>query len=201
MQWWNLKISEIQKLMCVFKMAPWGPSQYKDARLCNKWIPAIVSFLYGNAWKDGFYTETALVALMNVSQWDSIQSALRWRHNDHAGVSNHQPHGCLLNRLFRLKSKITSKLRVTGLCAGNSPGTGEFPAQMASYAENVSIWWRHHEKPPVCCVSVHNSTFSCETSLWEANTSHKHGGECVTCLCMSTNVGIWRMDVDKLMIN
>ena len=42
--------------------------------------------------------------------------------------------------------KKTSKLRVTGLCAGNSPGTGEFPAQMASYAENVSIWWRHHER-------------------------------------------------------
>ena len=70
---------------------------------------------------------------------------LRWRHNDHAGVSNHQPHGCLLNRLFSRKSKKTSKLRVTGLCAGNSPGTGEFPAQMASYAENVSIWWRHHD--------------------------------------------------------
>ena len=29
----------------------------------------------------------------------------------------------------------TSKRRVTGLCAGNSPGTGEFPAQMASYVE------------------------------------------------------------------
>ena len=70
--------------------------------------------------------------------------SLRWRHNDHAGVSNHQPHGCLLNRLFRRNSKKTSKLRVTGLCAGNSPGTGEFPAQMASYAENGSIWWRHH---------------------------------------------------------
>ena len=27
---------------------------------------------------------------------------------------------------------------------GNSPATGEFPAQMASNAENVSIWWRHH---------------------------------------------------------
>ena len=73
-----------------------------------------------------------------------VDNALRWRHNDHAGVSNHQPHGCLLNRLFRRKSKKTSKLRVTGLCAWNSPGTGEFPAQMASYAENVSIWWRHH---------------------------------------------------------
>ena len=59
-------------------------------------------------------------------------------------VSNHQPHDCLLNRLFSRRSKRTSKLRVTGLCAGNSPGTGEFPAQMASNAENVSISWRHH---------------------------------------------------------
>ena len=25
-----------------------------------------------------------------------------------------------------------------------SAGTGEFPAQMASNAENNSIWWRHH---------------------------------------------------------
>ena len=30
------------------------------------------------------------------------------------------------------------------LPAGNSPVTDEFPAQMASNAENVSIWWRHH---------------------------------------------------------
>ena len=70
--------------------------------------------------------------------------SLRWGHNDHDGVSNHQPNGCLLNRLFRRRSKKTSKLRVTGFCVGNSPGTGEFPAQRASYAENVSIWWRHH---------------------------------------------------------
>ena len=69
---------------------------------------------------------------------------LRWRHNKRDSVSNHQPHDCLLNRLFRRRSKKSSKLRVTGLCVGNSPGTGEFPAQMASYAENLSIWWRHH---------------------------------------------------------
>ena len=71
--------------------------------------------------------------------------SLRWHHNGYGGVSNHQPHDCLLNRLFRHRSKKTSKLRVTGLCAGNSPGTGEFPAQRASYAENVFIWWRHHD--------------------------------------------------------
>ena len=69
---------------------------------------------------------------------------LRWRHNRSDSVSNHQPHHCLLNRLFRRRSKKTSKFRVTGLCVGNSPGAGEFPAQMASNAENVSIWWRHH---------------------------------------------------------
>ena len=50
---------------------------------------------------------------------------------------------CLLNRLFRHRSKKTSKLRVTGLCDGKSLVTGEFPAQRASNTENVSIWWRH----------------------------------------------------------
>ena len=32
--------------------------------------------------------------------------------------------------------------------AGKSAVAGEFPAQMASNAENVSIWWRHHV--PIC---------------------------------------------------
>ena len=70
--------------------------------------------------------------------------SILWRHNGRDCVSNHQPHDCLLNRLFRRRSKKTSKLRGTGLCAWNSPGTGGFSAQMASNAENVSIWWRHH---------------------------------------------------------
>ena len=74
--------------------------------------------------------------------WFSM--TLQWRHNGRDSVSNHQPHHCLLNRLFGRRSKKTSKLRVTGLCVENSPGTGEFPAQMASNAEHVSIWWRHH---------------------------------------------------------
>ena len=53
--------------------------------------------------------------------------SLHWRHNDHNGVSNHQPYGCLLNRLFRRRSKKTSKLCVTGLCVGNSPGPVNSP--------------------------------------------------------------------------
>ena len=76
----------------------------------------------------------------------SPRKSLQWRHNECDGVSNYQPHDCLLILLFRRRSKKTLKLRVTGHCEGNSPVTGEFPAQKTSNAENVSIWWRHHDE-------------------------------------------------------
>ena len=62
-------------------------------------------------------------------------SPLQWRHNEHDDVSKHQHNDCLLNRLFRHSSKKTSKLRVAGLCDGNSPVTGEFPIQRACNTE------------------------------------------------------------------
>ena len=91
--------------------------------------------------------DTAYVVCISVSLGFPSLYALRWRQNGRDSGSNHQPYDCLLNRLFRHRSKKTPKLRVTGLCAGNSPGTREFPAQMTSNAENVSIWWRHHGYP------------------------------------------------------
>ena len=69
---------------------------------------------------------------------------LQWRHSECDGVSSYRPHDCLLNSLFSRRSKKTSNPRVPGLCAGDSPVTGEFPAQRSSNAENVSIWWRNH---------------------------------------------------------
>ena len=60
-------------------------------------------------------------------QWWRRSGPLHWHHNDHDGVSNHQPHDCLFNRLFRRRSKKTSKLRVTGFCVGNSPGPVNSP--------------------------------------------------------------------------
>ena len=82
-----------------------------------------------------------------MSEW---QLPLRWRHNGRDSVTNHQPNDCLLDRLFRRKSTKTSKLCAIGYCAGNSPVTVEFPAQMTSTAENVSIWWRHHVFREIC---------------------------------------------------
>ena len=75
---------------------------------------------------------------------------------NHKGKFQSHAHYCDVI-MGKIASQITSltfvyssvysgtKLRVTGLCAGNPPGTCEFPAQMASNAENVSIWWRHHD--------------------------------------------------------
>ena len=72
--------------------------------------------------------------------------SLHWRHNDHDGVSNHQPHGCLLKRLFRRRSKKTSKLRVTGLCVGNSPGPvnspHKGPVTRIMFPFDVIMYWK-----------------------------------------------------------
>ena len=81
----------------------------------------------------------------NRNKKDGTRScSLHWRHNERDGVSDHQPHEYSLNRLFGRRWKRTPKLRVTGLCAGYSPVTGEIPAQMASNAQTVFIWWLHH---------------------------------------------------------
>ena len=82
-------------------------------------------------------TRDTLIRLRIPPEWDYLtrtcsriciqEFSLLWRHNDHDGVSNHQPHGCLRNRLFRRRSNKTSKLRVTGLCVGNSPGPVNSP--------------------------------------------------------------------------
>ena len=60
-------------------------------------------------------------------------TTLQWRHNESDGVSNLRCLDCLLNPLFRRRSKKTSKLRVTGLCEGNPPVTGEVPAVIGEF--------------------------------------------------------------------
>ena len=127
-----------------------------DKTLCSNYtgfrIEEIIHF--HNPWEVcGLWTDHSNVEFLRkialymlVKQQSNFHwKTLQWRHNALDGVSNHQPHHCLPNRLFRRRSKKTSKLRVTGLFVGNSPVTGEFPSQMASYAENVSTWWRHHD--------------------------------------------------------
>ena len=65
----------------------------------------------------------------------------------------------------RCRSKETSKLRITGLCDGNSPSTGEFPAQRACNAQNVSIWWRHHR------LGLSDASYRSGRIIWNSNIS------------------------------
>ena len=62
----------------------------------------------------GDHSDCALViARRGETTLNPVTITLQWRHNERDGVSNHKPNRCLL----------------------------EFPAQMVSNAENVSIWW------------------------------------------------------------
>ena len=71
--------------------------------------------------------------------------SLQWRQNGRDSVSNHQPNDCLFSQQF-IQTQIkenTKAPRHWPLC-GKFTGTGEFPAQRVSNADDVSIWWRHH---------------------------------------------------------
>ena len=120
----------------------------------------------------------------------SGNGSLQWRYNGRDSVSNHQSHDCLLNRLFRRRSKKTSKLRVTGVCAGNSPGTGEFPAQMASNAEkmfpfdDVIMLWHF---TPSHCVNQRWFTFTGRRK-WNNQDSFKKKKTFENEVCKMTSV-------------
>ena len=96
-------------------------------------------------------------------------SSLQWRHNEYNGVSNHRRFDYLFNRLFRLRSKKTPKLRATGLCEGNPPVTGGFPSQRKSNAENIPLallnivwpWKRHSKSPQKWCLNSCSSVVPC----------------------------------------
>ena len=87
---------------------------------------------------------------------------------------------CLLNRLFRPSSKKTSKLRVTGLCVGNSPVTGEFPTQRASNAEKfpfdyVIMLQRGNMSHNQALRNLKTASYRCRFvwSLWKLTTSRR----------------------------
>ena len=73
--------------------------------------------------------------------WEGIPPtggrSLRWRHNGRHGVSNHQPHDYLLNRLSRRRSKKSSKLCVTRLCERNSPVTDAVTRKMFPFDDVI----------------------------------------------------------------
>ena len=99
--------------------------------------------------------------------WEEF--TLRWRQNGRDSVSNHQPRHCLLSLLFGRRSKKTSKLRVTGLCVGNSPGPvnsphkGPVTRKMFPFDDVIMTWdrWIPLEKDQWWRKRSHVMTSSC----------------------------------------
>ena len=103
-QYWDLGTSNYQKIYCT-------------------------NFSYGTVRYNPIYKiRTRSPQCLNMSKHITVSgNSLHWRHNELDGVSTHQPRDCLFTCLFWHRSKKTSKLRVTGLCAGNSPGPVNSP--------------------------------------------------------------------------
>ena len=112
--------------------------------LLSQWSAYLLEINAKDLWLDTF------VLLMNINEFSIFldtsygEEPLQWRHNERDGVSNYPCLRCFLRCGIRRRSKKTSKFRVTGLYAGNSPVTGEFSAQMVRNEKNAFIWWRHH---------------------------------------------------------
>ena len=114
--------SEITLLRFLFHRSKWGTKQYYRFSQCY--------WMYFNS---------------VLCKGQGFHWTLQWHHDECNSISNHWRLNGLLNCFFRCRSKKALKLHVSGLCEGNSLVTSEFPLQMASNIENVSICWCHHE--------------------------------------------------------
>ena len=122
-----------------------------------------------------------------ISSAGKMNNTLHWRHNDHDGASNHQPHGCLFNRFFQAQiKKNTSKLRVTGLCVGNSPGPvnstckGPVTRKMFPFDDVIVISYWHSLLTPIIFLSICANT--CDSSAPNSFSCSWCTGMCIMSL-------------------
>ena len=113
--------------------------------LCSKYIQGSYSRIHKVQSQDWIYFELHRYRMLQHNNTRTIHT-LQWRHNELAGVSNHQPHECLRDRLFTRRSKKTWKLSVTGLCVWgihrapvNSPHKGPVTRKMFRFDDVIMI--------------------------------------------------------------
>ena len=109
----------------------WDQQVYSTSKLDTVFLKFLCGQIISDTYRDAIFFPSFFVSL-------------EWRHNEHDGVSNHQPHDCLLNRFF--KAQINENMKVPRHWPLWVEFTVDrwFPAQRASNADNDPIWWRHH---------------------------------------------------------
>ena len=133
------------------QMEKWTwPTQHIEAKLLTPYGPHFSTHFLERNLRNFFFTDVLLLRVQLIMSqhlfgcWPDAKKYMDNWHSSLAHIHLWNAHLVTLNRCHSCISKKTSKLRVTGLYEGNSPVTGEFHAQRASNAENVSIWWRYH---------------------------------------------------------
>ena len=130
--------------------------KWKKMQTCFLFFPKINSAWHGNCekisiWNTHRYNSSNLYRyfphcklFLDVTKalYD-VSATLHWRHNGRDSVSNHQPQGCLLNRLLRRRSKKTSSSAslafVRGIHRGpvNSPHKGPVTQKMFPFDDVI----------------------------------------------------------------
>ena len=169
-KYWNEKKECSVILLLIYKVA-WSHSMAKHlswltlyqeeqtnrVKWCEIWILTWLNMAPFSKLLIFFQNKCILIAGSH-----SKAHSLQWGHNGRDSVSNQQPHDCLLNCLFRRRSKKTSKLRVIGLCVGNSPHKWPvtrkmFPFHdviMSSYSTDRTINRSYHCAKPSIFVTI-----------------------------------------------
>ena len=126
----SAQLAHARMIAIIVKKSPSSSHLYDHGFMDNTnrqavkiWLNPQTSDASLTSWRQPFWSHPAQIA------------TLQRRYNERDGVSDHRRLDCLLNRLFKCRSTKTSKLRVTGLCEGNSPVTGDFPARTVSNAD------------------------------------------------------------------
>ena len=97
-------------------------------------------------------------------------SPLQWGHNERHGVSNHQPHHCLLNRLFGRRSKKKIKTpRHRGLM--NSPHTWTVTRKMYPFDDVIMVILRLVIFRLSLSANIHSWQKGCYTPIEDNKTN------------------------------
>ena len=150
--WWQPRGEPLINLLGPLISVKWGIAVLRDrvwgcfATLTEllKWVFVTSHF---REYKQ-YTTSCGVVCFWN--QMTAPHQPLRWRHNEHDGVSNHQPHDCLLNVCLgedqRKHQSSESLAFVRGIHRWlvNSPHKGPVTRKMFSFNDVTTTMRRRH---------------------------------------------------------
>ena len=135
-------------------------------RRCSNYIWVISNFI---AYNGATYIRRLTVLLSRLSHRILFYVTLYIKVMSYS-ISDHWQLNCLFN-MFRLTTKKTAQLHITGPCEGNPPVTGGFPLQSASNTTNISMSWH------IMCQKygwrVHNYDLSVTERLFLSGLHHR----------------------------